>query len=652
MPKESIITVFRSTSTDTPTGLTFGELAYSDLNGKLFVGKNDGNSLWVGASITSGAIGDNQYLVPTQSAVKSYVDGIVGGGSVVNSLNGSSGAVTITGDGGAITNVQSSGANTVRARLASTSLTGVASFNATRFTVSGVGAVDIASAYQVTGDTVSAVGSSIASRSNNSVTVDNRLASTSLTGVASFSSTNFDVSGAGAVSVKTGGIANGNLVNSSVTVSAGTGLGGGGSVALGSSVTMTNLGVLSLNGLTGARTLTGDGGALVGVGNDTIRARLASTSATGAASFSDTNFDVSAAGAVSVKTGGISNTNLANSTISGVSLGGTLNALTIGTGLGGGSYNGSAAVTIANTGVLSLNGLTGARTLTGDGGAIVGVGNGTIAARLASTSVTGAASFNATRFTVSAGGAVDIASAYQITGDTVAAGTGITITPSGNSKTIANSGVLSFNGVAGAATLTGDGGAIVGVGNNTVRARLASTSATGAASFSSTNFDVSAAGAVTVKTGGIANTNLVNSGITVSTLPVSLGGTLTITGTANEVDVSASSSTITIGLPDNVTIAGNLTVNGTVVTTNVDTFVVEDPLIMLGTGNAGDSVDLGFYARYDASAKYTGLFRDASDSGVYKLFTGLTVEPTTTVNTGGAGYAMATLVARIDGGTF
>jgi len=544
MPKESIITVFRSTTTDTPTGLTFGELAYSDLNGKLFVGKNDGNSLWVGASITSGTIGDNQYLVPTQSAVKSYVDGIVGGGSVVNSVNGSSGAVTITGDAGAISNVQVGGANTVRARLASTSLTGVASFNATRFTVSAAGAVDIASAYQVTGDTVSAVGSAIASRSNNSVTVDNRLASTSLTGVASFSSTNFDVSGAGAVSVKTGGITNGNLENSSVTVSAGTGLGGGGSVALGSSVTLTNLGVLSLNGLTGARTLTGDGGAIIGVGNNTI------------------------------------------------------------------------------------------------------------AARLASTSVTGAASFNATRFTVSAGGAVDIASAYQITGDTVVAGTGISVTPSGNSKTIANLGVLSFNGVTGAATLTGDGGAIVGVGNNTVRARLASTSVTGAASFSDTNFDVSAAGAVTVKTNGISNTNLANSSITVSTLPISLGGSLTITGTAGEVDVSASSSTITIGLPDNVTIAGNLTVNGTVVTTNVDNFVVEDPLIMLGTGNAADSIDLGFYARYDASAKYTGLFRDASDSGVYRLFTGLTVEPTTTVNTGGAGYTMATLIARIDGGTF
>jgi hypothetical protein len=138
---------------------------------------------------------------------------------------------------------------------------------------------------------------------------------------------------------------------------------------------------------------------------------------------------------------------------------------------------------------------------------------------------------------------------------------------------------------------------------------------------------------------------------------ISLGSSFVIEGTTNEVQVSRTSSTFTIGLPDDVVVAGNLTVNGTVVTANVDSFVVEDPLFMLGTGNAADSVDLGFYGQYasPAGSKYfTGLFRDASDGGRYKLFTGLTggVEPTTTVSTGGAGYTIGTLVARIDGGSF
>ena len=51
---------------------------------------------------------------------------------------------------------------------------------------------------------------------------------------------------------------------------------------------------------------------------------------------------------------GITNAQLSNSTISGISLGSNLATLTIGTGLSGTSYNGSTAVTIANSGVTSI----------------------------------------------------------------------------------------------------------------------------------------------------------------------------------------------------------------------------------------------------------------------------------------------------------
>jgi hypothetical protein len=50
----------------------------------------------------------------------------------------------------------------------------------------------------------------------------------------------------------------------------------------------------------------------------------------------------------------IPNSSLSNSTISGIALGSNLATLTIGTGLSGTSYNGSGAVTIANTGVTSI----------------------------------------------------------------------------------------------------------------------------------------------------------------------------------------------------------------------------------------------------------------------------------------------------------
>jgi hypothetical protein len=90
--------------------------------------------------------------------------------------------------------------------------------------------------------------------------------------------------------------------------------------------------------------------------------------------------DISATRTLSIATSGVTNDMLAgsitnaklvNSTISGISLGSNLSTLTIGTGLSGTSYNGSAGVTIANTGVtsavagtgVSVSGATGAVTI-------------------------------------------------------------------------------------------------------------------------------------------------------------------------------------------------------------------------------------------------------------------------------------------------
>ena len=130
---------------------------------------------------------------------------------------------------------------------------------------------------------------------------------------------------------------------------------------------------------------------------------------------------------------------------------------------------------------------------------------------------------------------------------------------------------------------------------------------------------------------------------------IGASGVTGLTGTANhEVEVDTTTGDVTVGLPNNVTISGNLTVNGDTTTVNTATLSVEDPLIILANGNnAADSVDIGFYGLYDTSGSqdlYAGLFRDANDSGKFKLFKDLQVEPTTTVNTGGAGYAAATLV--------
>ena len=61
---------------------------------------------------------------------------------------------------------------------------------------------------------------------------------------------------------------------------------------------------------------------------------------------------------------------------------------------------------------------------------------------------------------------------------------------------------------------------------------------------------------------------------------------------------------------NDLTLSGNLTINGT--TTNIDTtnLVVEDPLIKLSKNNSNDSVDIGIYGLYGTSSTYSGLFRE------------------------------------------
>jgi hypothetical protein len=83
-------------------------------------------------------------------------------------------------------------------------------------------------------------------------------------------------------------------------------------------------------------------------------------------------------------------------------------------------------------------------------------------------------------------------------------------------------------------------------------------------------------------------------------------GVTSVSGTANQVTVSASTGLVTIGLPDDVTIGGDLivtgdlTVSGSVTTLNTETLLVEDNQITLNsnvtgtpTVNAGIEVERG-----------------------------------------------------------
>jgi hypothetical protein len=82
----------------------------------------------------------------------------------------------------------------------------------------------------------------------------------------------------------------------------------------------------------------------------------------------------------------------------------------------------------------------------------------------------------------------------------------------------------------------------------------------------------------------------------------------------------------------NVVVDGNLTVNGTQFNASSTSIVIEDNMLQLAHQNAANTVDLGIVVGYnDGANKHSGIVRDVS-ANKWKLFKGVTTEPSTTVD--------------------
>jgi hypothetical protein len=94
---------------------------------------------------------------------------------------------------------------------------------------------------------------------------------------------------------------------------------------------------------------------------------------------------------------------------------------------------------------------------------------------------------------------------------------------------------------------------------------------------------------------------------------------LSIIGTANEVETSVSGQTVTVGLPNdvtignNLTVTGDLTVNGTTTTINTDNLLVEDKFVLLASGSTS-ATDGGIIIQSAANGSGFAFLYDAGQA--------------------------------------
>lgn len=660
----NLIKIKRSTGTATPPSLAEGELAVSFLSGKLFVG-NTTAVIPIGGVHSPGTLTANQALVAnaTSGIDKVIVANLVPAFVYANGAFGTDGQVLLSNSTGGVYWGQAASSLNDLTDVTISSVANnelliydAASNQWENHSVSGnTGQVNVAFASQnitvslvpnVVVDTTLTVGNSTVNSVVNSTAVSTNTFNASQITVGSNVSINTSTIFIGNSTVNTT-IQAGNIALRGTQISIGPDLViDGNTIIVGNSTvnTVINSSSISVDGevTSGNTNITG----VLTVGNSSVNAVVNSTSVT--------TSNLAATNAITVGSNVTVNTSsffVGNSTVNtfvtstsvvtdtanattAINVGANVNLTTTSVGVGNTTVNTvvtSTAVTIAsgvkanttgffptsNTVATALGSTTRRWVLVANTGTFAGAVSGITTLAAGNTTITGFANVTSS---IQGGGALTIAGAAS----------GITTLAAGNT------------------TITG----FITVGNSTVNTVINST-AVSTGSLSVANLTVSGDLLVQGNTAlGNATSDVVSIIGTVNTsiiptanLTYSLGN-----NTLYWAEVHAGNVHADFGyFNQDVAIYGDLTVAGNLVTTNVQSVVISDPMIYLaGNNTSSDLVDIGFVGNYfqSATSKHAGLIRDASVDQFY-LFKGLTqdLEAQLTVNTADPTFALADLNA-------
>jgi hypothetical protein len=147
-------------------------------------------------------------------------------------------------------------------------------------------------------------------------------------------------------------------------------------------------------------------------------------------------------------------------------------------------------------------------------------------------------------------------------------------------------------------------------------------------------------GKVTVSSDLAVNGGDITTSSTTATLYNSTATTVKIGEAATTVSIGDIGHSGTTTINNDLSVYGSITFSQGASSLSSTTIQIDDTLISLSDNNTADILDIGLYAGYRQSSTdyHTGLVRDASDSGVWKLFSNISAQPTNTVDFTSAVY--------------